>query len=149
MVDPGAPRPPWLVAEDLKTEVIPAELATILVTHSQTICMDRAALTPEKRSGRGIHSFLAQLTSGVDPVPVLERVTVVRVNPGGRVNIMHLLFSVRVELYLTQRLLFTCLGNLPTEVLPPVVEIPEKAFVAQRSDPPWSYLPARLADEFI
>ena len=36
MVDLGPPRPPRLVAEDLGTGAIPAEIAAILAVHSQT-----------------------------------------------------------------------------------------------------------------
>ena len=35
---------------------------------------DGGPLPTEKRSGRGIHSFLGHLASGVDPVPGFERV---------------------------------------------------------------------------
>ena len=89
------------MAEDLGTGEIPAELTVILASHSRTVHEDGAALTPEKRSGWEIHSFLAQLASGVDPVPGLKPVTVVGVDLEGRVHIMHLLFSVRVDLYST------------------------------------------------
>ena len=37
--------------------------------------------------------------SGMDPFPDLERVTVVRVDQDGKVNLMHSLFSLRVDLY--------------------------------------------------
>ena len=43
---------------------------------------------------------------GVDPIPVLERVTLVRVNPDGMVHLMHSLFSVRVHIYLTRQIIF-------------------------------------------
>ena len=49
-------QPPWLVAEALETEVIPAKFAVILAAHSRNVCEDRAALTPEKRLGQGIHT---------------------------------------------------------------------------------------------
>ena len=115
------------------TGEIPAELAATLAAHSLTACEFGAALTPAKRSGRGIHSFLAHLKSGVDPVPGLDRVTVVRVDPDRRVHLMHSLFSFRVELYSTQPHLFAGLGNLPPEGLPPVAEIPDEAFAARHS----------------
>ena len=133
MVNPGPPRPPRLVAEALGTRSILAKLAAILTDHSRTVREDGAALTPEKRSGRGIHTFLAQLASGVDPVPGLEQETVVRVYPDRRVHLMLSIFSVQFDLYLTQRRLFACLGELPAKVLPPVVEIPEKDFTTRRS----------------
>ena len=80
-----------------------------------------------------IHSFLAQLESGVDLVLGLEQVTMVRLNPDGRVILMHSLLSIWVNVYSTQRRLFAYLGKLPSEVLPPVVEIPDEAFAAQHT----------------
>ena len=58
----------------------------------------------------------------------LERVTMVELNPDGRVLIMQSLFSVRVNVYLTHQRIFACLGELPAKVLPPVLEIPVEAF---------------------
>ena len=69
----------------------------------------------------------------MDPVPSLERVTVVRVNPDVSVHLIHSLFSVRVDLYLTHRRLFSCLVELPAEGLDLVVEIPNKFFSVRRS----------------
>ena len=69
------------MAEALGTGANPAELATILVAHSQTARMDGTPRTPEERSGRGLHSFIAHLAFGEVPVPGLERVTLVRVDP--------------------------------------------------------------------
>ena len=89
------------MAEALRTGAILAELAAILADHSQTLFKDRADLTPEKRSGRWIHSFLAQLESGLNAVPGLEWVTVVRVDPYVRAHHMHLLFSVQFDLHST------------------------------------------------
>ena len=48
-------------------------------------------------SVRWIHHFLAQLSLVVEPVPRLERVTVVGSDPDGRMLLMHSLFSVRVN----------------------------------------------------
>ena len=46
---------------------------------------------------------------------------------------MHLLFSVWVNVYLTQCRLFACLGELPAEGLPLVVETPNDLFAERRS----------------
>ena len=99
MVDPGTPIPPRLLAEALGTIVILTKLAAILAAHFQTFCEDVTALSAEKRSGRGIHYFLAHLTLGFDPVLGLERVTLVGVDPYGMVHFMQLLFSVLVDIY--------------------------------------------------
>ena len=118
------------MAEALGTGAIPAELATILAAHSRNVCKDETARTPEKRSGRLIHSFLTQLASGVGPVPGLEQVTLVGLDPDRRVLLVHSLFSVWFNIYLIHRRLFNCLGDLPAKGLPLVVDIPHKDFAA-------------------
>ena len=119
MVNQGPPQTPHSVAEALGTGAIPADLAAILAAHSRTVREDGTARTPEERSGRGIHSFLAHLALGEVPVSGLERVTLVGVDPDGRLHLMHSLFSVRFNLYSTECRLFACLGKLPVEGLPP------------------------------
>ena len=69
---------------------------------------------------------------GVDLIPGLEWVTLVRVNLEGMVNILHSLFSVRVELYSTIQRLLSCQGNLTAKGLPLILEIPHEAFAARR-----------------
>ena len=118
------------MAEALGTGAIPSELAAIIAAHSRTVREDGTARTPEVRSGRVIHSFLAKLASEVYLVPCLERVKMVRLNPDGRVLLMYSLFSVQVNVYSTQGRLFFCLGDLPDKGLPPVVEIPVEAFAS-------------------
>ena len=54
-------------------------------------------------------------------------------DPDGRVIPIHLLFSVRFNVYSNQQRILACLGNMPAKGLPPVVEIPDKAFAARRS----------------
>ena len=83
-----------MVAKALGTGAIPAKLDAILAAHSRTVGEDGTALTPEKCLVRGIHSFLAQIVSGVDPVLGLEQVTVVGVDLDGRVHLMHSLLYV-------------------------------------------------------
>ena len=80
-----------------------------------------------------MHYFLAHITLGEVPVPGLERVTIVAVDKDGRMNLMYSLFSVRVDVYLMECRLFACLGTLPAEGLPPVMEIPPDFFAARRS----------------
>ena len=64
MVGLGPLRPPRTVVEDLGTGAIPVKLSAILVARFQTVREDGASLLSEKRSGWGIHSFLAQLGVG-------------------------------------------------------------------------------------
>ena len=94
MVDPGAQRPPLLVAEALGNIVIPAELSAILVDRFWMVWEDGAALPSEKHLGQGIHSFLVHIFSGVDHIPGLERVTLVGVDPDIVVHLLHSLLSV-------------------------------------------------------
>ena len=65
------PRPPRLVEEALGTGVILCELSAILTGRFRTVCKDGAALPLDKRSGRGIQSFLAHIPLGVDHIPGL------------------------------------------------------------------------------
>ena len=58
---------------------------------------------------------------------------VIRADPDGRVHLMHSLFFVWVDLYSTQGHMFVCLCQMPAKPPPPVVDIPDKAFLAQRS----------------
>ena len=51
----------------------------------------------------------------------------------GMFHILHSLFYVKVNLYLTSRRLFSCQVELPTKGLPPVVEIPHETFAVWRS----------------
>ena len=90
--------------------------------------MDGTPRTPEEQLGRGINSFLAHLALGEVLVPGLERVTLVGVDPDGRVHTMSSLFSVRVNVYSTEFRLFACLGEMPAENLFPVVDIPPDFF---------------------
>ena len=77
MVDLIYLRQPRLMVETLRTGAIPAELFTIFAARFWTVCEDEASLSPKKSSGLGIQSFLTQMASGVDPIPGLERVTLV------------------------------------------------------------------------
>ena len=133
MVNPGLPRSPRSVAEALGTGTIPAELAAILAEHSRTVRKDGTERTPEERTGRGLHSFLSHLALGEVPVLGMERVTLIGVDTDRRLHLMHSLFSVRVDVYSTECRLFACLGELPVEGLPPVMEILPDFFVAWRS----------------
>ena len=132
MVDPGLLRTPLLVMEALGTGAIPADLAAILASNSRTVQMDGTAHTPKECLVRGLHSFLANLALGEVPVPGLERVTSVSVDKCGGVHLMHSRFSVRVTVYSMECRLFACLGKLPVEGLPPVMEIPPDFFAARR-----------------
>ena len=59
--------------------------------------------------------------------------TLVVVDLDGMFHILHSLFYVKVDLYSTSRNLCSCQVKLPTEGLPPVVEIPHKTFALWRS----------------
>ena len=59
---------------------------------------DGGLLLTEKWSIRGVHSSLAHLASGVDPVPGFEWVVLLPVEPDGTVHFLHSLFSVQAGL---------------------------------------------------
>ena len=82
MVYPVPPRMSRLVVEGLGTKAILDELSAILADRLRMVFEDGVALPSDKRSGREIHSFLAQLESGEDLIPGLDRVTLVRCRPG-------------------------------------------------------------------
>ena len=46
-----------------------------------------------------MHAFLSHLPLGEVQVLGLDKVTLVGIDEGGRVHLMHLLFSVRVNVY--------------------------------------------------
>ena len=94
--------------------------------------MDGTARTPEARTGQGMNSFLSHFELGEVPVPGLERVTLVGAEKDGRVHLIHLLFSVCVDVYLAECCLFACLGELTAEGLPPVMDIPPDFVAAWR-----------------
>ena len=75
--------------------------------------------------------YMAQ--SWVDLIHGLERVTLIGVDLDRMFHILHSLFYVKVDLYSTSRNLCYCQVKLPTEGLPPVVEIPHKTFALWRS----------------
>ena len=131
MVDLGPPQTPRLVVKALVTGAIPAELSAILAAHYQIVCEDGMARTPEERSVQVIHSFLAQLVSGMDLVPSLDRVTMVRLYLDGKVLLLYSIFSIWVNIFYTQRRLFTYLGELPSDPPPLVVDIPSKTFTSR------------------
>ena len=56
------------------------------------------ALLLDKRLGRGIHSFLEQLTMGVELIPGLEWLILGGVNPDRMLHFLHSLFSIQVDL---------------------------------------------------
>ena len=52
-------------------------------------------------SGRGIHAFFGHLTSGVEPVPGMECLTLMRFDQYGTVHLLHLFLYVQVIPYYT------------------------------------------------
>ena len=108
MVVPNSSQPPQSVVEVPGTSRLPNALTKILASCFGMIHEDGGTLLTEKRAVRGLHYFLAHLTSGVDTVPILERL--LGFDQDGMVHLLHLLFSVHVGLYTTARRLFSCQG---------------------------------------
>ena len=76
-------------AEALGTGVISVKLSAILAAHFRTVRKNGEALLSDKRSGQGIHSFLAQITPGGNLIPGLDLVTLVGVDPDLMVHLLH------------------------------------------------------------
>ena len=74
--------------------------------------------------------LLGRLTAEVAPVPRLAELTLLGVDQDRGAHILHLLFSVPVGPYDPDRRLFGCHGELPTEGIPAITEIPVASFVA-------------------
>ena len=99
MFNLNPPPLPRLVGEVLGTGQLPDNLVAALLARFRVTKEDGGPLSPEKRYGRGVYSFLAHVASGVDPVPNFERVGILQVNPDGTVHVLHSMFSVPVKLY--------------------------------------------------
>ena len=98
--------PPWSVEEVLGTARLPGSLVAALSAWLQVRKEDGGPLSPEKRSGQGMHSFLSHLASRVEPVPGFERLALFLVNLDGTVHLLQSLFFVPVGLYSTDQGLF-------------------------------------------
>ena len=85
----------------LGTSSLPGNLVKALSERFRDMREEVVSLLTEKRSGRGVHSFLAHIASGVDMVPGFEGVAILQVDLDGTVHLMHLLFSVPVGMYYT------------------------------------------------
>ena len=83
------PRPPWLMVKVLVTVQIPDELVGALLDQFLVTEEEGGVLLSELRSGRGLHAFSWHLSSGVDPAPGLERLTLLGVDRYGMVHILH------------------------------------------------------------
>ena len=95
---PPPPHPHRSMVEALGTSAKPDELFAILAGRFGMVCEDGTALTLENHLGRKIHSFLAHLASGVDPITGLDRVALIGVDQDGMGHLMHLLLSVPANL---------------------------------------------------
>ena len=95
--------------------------------------LDWTPLSTDLQKGGGLHAFLGRLTAEAAPVPGLAELTLLGVDQDGGAHILHSLFSVPVGPYDPDRRLFGCHGELPTEGLPAITEIPVASFVALRA----------------
>ena len=133
MVDHNPPLPHQLVGEVLGTGRLPNDIFATLSDRFRITKEDGGSLSAEKRSDRGVHSLLAHLASGVDPVPGFGWVVILQVEPDGTVYVLYTLFSIPADMYSTARRLFACRGELPRKGLTPVVELPVDIFAVLRS----------------
>ena len=82
---------------------------------------------------RGLHAFIGSLTADAAAVPGLAELTLLEMDRDGGSHILHSLFSVPVGPYDPDRQLFGCRGELPTEGLPAITEVPVASFAALRA----------------
>ena len=87
----------------------------------------------EVRSRRELHASPGILTSGVGYAPGMECLSLLVVNQGGEVHILHFIFSVLVSLCATERSLLLFRGELPSEGIPPIAEIPVDSLAVRRA----------------
>ena len=80
-----------------------------------------------------MHALFYHLDSGVDLVPSFDGVALLQVNPDGTVHLLHSFFSVPAGLYSVSWGIFAFRGELSSEGLPPVVELPVYTFGVRRS----------------
>ena len=133
MVNLGPPPSPRLVGGVLGTGWLPDNISVGFSARFRVTKEDGRPLSPGNLSGRVVHSFLARLASGPDPVPGFGRVVLLQVDLEGTVQLLHSLLSVSVGLYSMARRLFACCGELPLEGFPPVVDLPMDTFLVRRS----------------
>ena len=79
-------------------------------------------LSVDLQSGRGLHTFLCHLDSGLDPVPWLDPLVFLGIDPYGMVHLLlHSFLSVLVVTYAADRRLLDFIVNLPPEGIPTVM----------------------------
>ena len=119
MVCQYPPQLPWSVGGVLGTDRLEALSAQFQVTKS-----DGILLSIEVRSGWEIHALLGRIFFGVDLSFVYSVLILLDVNQNGMVHLLHWLFSALVSVYPTSHRIFSCLGNILEDGLPPVEDIP-------------------------
>ena len=96
--------------------------------------LDGTPLSTDLWKVRGVHVFLGPLTSEAAPVPVFAELTLLRVDQDGGAHILHSVVSVPVGPYDRDRRFFGYRGELPSEGLASITEIPVAFFGALCAD---------------
>ena len=117
-----------MVAEEIGTNQLPSVLVKALSVRFQVTKEDGSTLLPEGLSVQGLNAFLGQIASGVNPIPGFYGLTLLDIVWDRTVQLLHLLLSIPVSIYLTARWFFACLGELLYDGPPLVTEIPVEAF---------------------
>ena len=131
---PDLPWPPWSVGEVLMTGRLPGNLTGAMSDRLRFTREDRGPLSSEWCDGRGLYAFLGHLSSRVDSVPGLERLSLMGVERDGTVNLLH--FSPPSR---SSRITLTGISSaspgssLPHRPPPLVADIPGEAFTVQRA----------------
>ena len=93
---------------------------------------DGGDLTTEVQSTRVIHDFLGYIATRANTVFGLSWLVLLVINQYRVVHLMYLLLSVPFGIYSMVRWTFSFKVNLLVLWLPPVVDIPVKAFLVRR-----------------
>ena len=96
----------------------PDDLVGALLDRFQATWEDDGGLSLELRTWRGLHAFLRHITSGVDPVPGMERLTLLGVDRDDTMDLLHLLFSIPVGPYSANWRLLAFVRDIPSEGIP-------------------------------
>ena len=141
MGDPAPTPPPRSMAKVLGTCRLPDNFIGDLSDWFRVTDADGGVLLTEQRKGGATHAFLGRLATEAAPALSLAHLALLTVNWDGETHVLHSLFSVPVRPYNPDRRLFGCCGELPSEGLPAITDIPVAPFAVRCivNAVPWGY----------
>ena len=93
--------PPRLVGKCFGINRLPGEFFKSLLDRLCVTKEDRISLSPYGRYIHGLHVFLGQFATGIDPIPGFSNQALLAVNQDRTVHLLHSLFSVMAVFYVT------------------------------------------------